>query len=72
MAKLLREAAWRDLREGDVFRVRGIRGRRFRFVAHVTNFENGATHIDAVDVTDGSFRAFGMDRHLVKVRSPVR
>lgn len=68
MAKFLRETAWRNLREGDLFRVKGIRGRRFRFVAHVTNFENGATHIDAVDVSDGSFRAFATDRRLVRVR----
>lgn len=66
MAKLLRETAWRNLREGDLFRVKGIRGRRFRFVAHVTNFENGATHIDAVDTADGSFRAFGTDRRIVR------
>lgn len=68
MARLLRENEWRNLREGDLFRVKGIRGRRFRFVAHVTNFENGATHIDAVDVSDGSFRAFGPDRRIVRVR----
>lgn len=68
MAKLLRETAWRNLREGDLFRVKGIRGRRFRFVAHVTNFENGSTHIDAVDVSDGSFRAFGTDRPIVRTK----
>lgn len=56
--RLLRETVWRDLRAGDVFRIPGVRGRRFRFVAFVTNFENGDRYIEAHDAADGRYRAF--------------
>lgn len=66
MAKLLRESAWKKFKQGDVFRVPGIHGRRFTFQAHVTNFENGATHIEAIDTRDGKFRAFDPSRKIVR------
>jgi hypothetical protein len=68
MASLLRETIWKGWRTGDLFRVPGIRARRFRFRAHVTNFENGTTSIEATDVADGSFRSFDPRRRIVRVR----
>lgn len=66
MARLLRESNWRDLAEGDTFRVAGLPGKRFRFRGFVTNFENGESYVDAVDVQDGRLRAFRPDRTFVK------
>ena len=66
MAKLLRETSWHGFTQGDVFRVAGINGRRFRFQAHVTNLDNGQAHIEATDIRDGAFRAFHPERRLVK------
>lgn len=68
MARLLRETAWRDLQAGDRFRIQGVPRRRFRFVAYVTNFENGAVHVEAVDERNGGMRAFPPDRPFVKER----
>ncbi len=70
MAKLLRETAWRNLQAGDRFRIQGVPRRRYRFLAYVTNFDNGAVHVEAVDERSGGIRAFPPDRPFVKERRP--
>jgi hypothetical protein len=51
--------------QGDVFKVRGEYGSKFKFVGFVTNLETGAQWIDCFEIQRGqvgAFRSFKPDR----------
>jgi hypothetical protein len=51
--------------QGDLFKVKGEYGNKFRFVGFVTNLETGAQWVDCFEVVRGqvgAFRSFKSDR----------
>lgn len=51
--------------QGDLFKVRGEYGNKFKFVSLITNLETGAQWVDCFEVVRGqvgAFRSFKSDR----------
>lgn len=58
----------RTINHGDIIKIKGVWGTKFRFLGHVTNPKNGAVWIDCIELEKGvgcGWRSFRPERAKV-------
>lgn len=65
-AKFEKLEEWNGIEKDDPVRVQGIKGKRFRFVAHVTNTTTGSTWVDVIEYDVYTSEGEGAPRPMLR------